>query len=92
MNNAPRGWCHLSSINSVHIVLIVLAALAAASIWAVDINFPLTDSHYRPSGTAVPAIVLVAALVARFAFLIAILLHGSRRLTKPTTCRTNGDQ
>jgi hypothetical protein len=73
----------ISSSNTLRSVLVLLAALAVASIWAVDINLPLTDSQYRGSSeTNVSTVVLLATLVARFAFLIAILSIGSRRLSK----------
>jgi hypothetical protein len=70
---------------SVRITIVALLVLAGiVSILLVDVNIPLTDSHWRPSGEPTSLAVTIIACIGRFAALVAIPLIGecARRTTE----------
>jgi len=55
-----------------------------AAIVFVDVNVPLSESHFRPAGELAPLWAAVLAIFARFAALAAIVVAGPR-LRQPTS-------
>jgi cyanate permease len=61
------------------VALVLLSGVAAAlSVWGVDVNVPLNQSHYRPSGEGAPLVVALLAWASRVGLLAAMPL-GARR-------------
>lgn len=72
----------LRAARAVWIVIALLWIAVVMGILFLDVNIPLTASHYRPGGAAAPVWLAILAMFLRFAAFASIVLgHSKMRST-----------